>query len=643
LSHLADNLELLSKRQPELALQLGNIGTNRVKIFQSACGLPTASYARGPLSLPLHSRYDPMKEARQTLKKFDCAGSDYFVLLGFGLGYILDALLEGFGDEQTRYFIVESDPEILKAALEARDFRRLLSLPWIHFAWPLSGPELAGQWQRFFDPVQAQKNTFVTHLPSAALDPAFFRVAAEMIQSQIFQIFTDINTLVGKSQEFLDNFVQNVDKAAPAPGVVKFTGAFSGVPGIIVSAGPSLDKNIHELRGSEERALILSTDTALKPLLSAGIEPHFVLTGDPSYANYRHLQEASPGHSILVAEATSYPAVFGEFEDRIVTCTFENSSLRSLSDLLGNKGILRAWGSVATMALDFALLLGCDPVIFVGQDLAHTYDRLYCSGLWFDEEWAAGTDNPQDWQRKQDSLRSARRTVSVEDIFGKPVESTDKLTAYWNWIVKVLREHPKVRFINATEGGILRDGVSITSLKEALYCYCREELRLRSRVSAAFTGAKENTLLYPGHNFSALVGETTAIQTVLDLGLNLCKSGMRYSPEELRKRLEATKESIYYSPRIASLLDCFNQMGNVAFLRKRSALSRHSADSSLLPEIKSIYAEYFSSVGEALNKIRRALAIIGEKLDLKSDFRSDLEGRKQPRNRYSDKPGMTIS
>src|SRR5512145_3078123 len=137
-----------------------------------------------------------------------------------------------------------------------------------------------------------------------------------MIQSQIFQTFTDINTLVGKAEIFLDNFVKNLLKAARAPGIAKFAGKFSGIPAVIVSAGPSLDKNIHELRGWEQNALILSTDTALKPLLAAGIEPHFVLTGDPSPVNYRHIQGAQAPHSFLVAEATAYPAVFGEFEGR---------------------------------------------------------------------------------------------------------------------------------------------------------------------------------------------------------------------------------------------------------------------------------------------------------------------------------------
>jgi hypothetical protein len=616
LSHLEANLALLAVRQPELASLLRESLNKSLKISISACGLPTAGYeCNSSPHAPhaphaLHSKYDPLREARQALKKHDCTNVDYFILLGFGLGYLLDALLEGHSDPLNHYFIIESDLEILKAAFEARDLTAILSLPQIHFAWPASGPELGEQWQRFFDPIQAQKSLFLTHLPSVALNTGLYKAAAETINSQTFRIFTDINTLIASSQDFLNNFVQNLMKAARAPGIVHFADIFSGLPAVIVSAGPSLDKNIHELRGREEQILILSTDTALKPLLAAGIDPHFVLTGDPSHMNYLHLKDAPTREAFLVAEATSYPAAFEEFKDKTFACTFENSSLRSLSDLLGNKGTLRAWGSVATMALDFALLLKCDPIVFVGQDLAYTDGRTYCSGLCFDNEWFDGIVDPAGWQTKLKELRSNRRTIMLEDIFGRPIESTDKLAAYGNWINKVVSDHPKVRFINATEGGILRENVAILSLHETLHRYCSRPLNLRSRIRDTYDKAKENSLLYVGVNLSTLMGELAAIKDVLNLGFKLCEMNEGNSPEKLMKRLENTKESIYCNSHLAPLLDCLNQMGNFNFLRKRHAITRQSQGTNMRNEIKSVYAEYFSSVSEASAKVGKALCQI---------------------------------
>jgi hypothetical protein len=615
------NVTLLGIRQPELALQLRKVPRKNVRVFSSVQGIPTACYEHDSSSNALHSRYDPLKEARQLLRKNDHAEANYLIFLGFGLGYVLDALIEENTDPSIHYFIVESDLEILRAAFEARDLSHILSLPHVHFAWPASGSELAGQWDSFFDPVQAQKSTFITHFPSVALNPGLFRAAAETIQSQIFQIYTDINTLVAKSETFLNNFVQNLPKAARAPGIAKFASTFSGVPAVIVSAGPSLDKNIHELRGIEDKTLIISTDTALKPLLAAGIDPHFVMTGDPSYANYLHIKGSPSKESFLVAEATSYPDSFGEFKERTLTCTFENSALHSLSDLLGNKGILRAWGSVATMALDFALWVGCNPIIFIGQDLAHTDGRIYCTGLSFDDQWYAGITDPAAWQKVTAEMRSRKRTVIIEDIFGQPVESTDKLTSYWNWVIKECGHHPEVRFINATEGGILRDNVTIMSFGEAIHRFCSKSLDLRHRIREAFSAARESNLLYVGANMPIMRGELAALLDVLKRGFRLCEKDTGYSDQELMKRLEATKEAIYYNPHLAPLMDSLNQMGNYNFLRKRNSISRHSPESkSLRDDIKSTYTEYFITVREALGKIGDAFSRIEANFD--SDART---------------------
>ena len=52
-------------------------------------------------------------------------------------------------------------------------------------------------------------------------------------------------------------------------------------PAFIVSAGPSLDKNIDELKNIKGRGVIMAVDTAIKPLLKKGIVPDIVASVDP--------------------------------------------------------------------------------------------------------------------------------------------------------------------------------------------------------------------------------------------------------------------------------------------------------------------------------------------------------------------------
>ncbi len=606
MDYLNSNLDLLSRRQPALARLLSAASLGPIELLPTASGVPTAR-CHGPAStVLLHSGRDPMKEARSSLAGQHLPTGECYALLGFGLGYVLDALLEMNRGRSAGYFVVESNLEILRAAFEARDMRGVLSLPQLHFAWPPAGPELCEQWRQFFDPVTAEKCTFVMHPPSIARAPALFKSAAEIIQSESFQILTDINTLVARSEEFLRNFVENLPRALGCPGVSGFAGAFTGVPGLIVSAGPSLDRNVHELRGWEEQVLVLSTDTALKPLLAAGIEPHFVLTADPGHRNFLHVQGAVTRRALLVAEATAYPAVFAEFPGRVITCTFRDSSLRALSDVLAEKGSLKAWGSVATMALDFALHLGCNPVIFAGQDLAHSDGRTYCTGLFTEGEWFADIADPQAWASRWERLREGHKIVVTDDLFGRPIETTDKLAAYWNWMVKEIGAHPGTRFINATEGGILRQGVEILSLREALHRYCALPLALLDRVRTLYGRCAQDPGLGDRGRADFLVEEAARLERAVQEGLALARRTPAGPSPALLATLEKAKQSVYSgAPQLASLLDAFNQMGNVAFLRGRNRLTQTPKPSAVA--IQSVYGEYFASVGEALRRVAPGL------------------------------------
>jgi len=601
------NLAILARKQPDLAQALRECPDERTKVLPARSGSPTLSYqAPGSEAVLLHSKYDPVREARQFADGVELGDADYLVLLGFGLGYGLEALTERVKGDSARVFIVESDLQILQAAFVARDLSSLLSKPAIHFAWPPIGEALASQWDDFFDPVAAKGNAFIRHPPSLVIDPDFFKAVIENIQSKTFQIFTDINTLVAMAQSFLDNFVANLPLALPAPGVSVLKGQFPQIPAIIVSAGPSLDKNIQDLRMAGDRALILASDTVIKPLLTAGVQPHFVLSGDPSYVNYLHLQNAPVEKTYLVADSTAYHKTLETFEDRILICTFEDSSIHGLSSLLSSKGVLRAWGSVATMCLDFALHLGCNPIIFIGQDLAHSDGRTYCAGLHWEEKQFCGVQHPDEWTDRWQRTRAAKKTIPTEDIFGQPAESTDKLMAYWNWFAGELEKHPDTRFINATEGGVLRENVDIMSLSETLHRYCVRSLDLSARIEEKVRDAADKPTEPDRAIISRLKRESADLKPPLKRGVRLCRNGSSAGERELERELERVRESVYNKKNLAPLLDSFNQMGNYQFLRRRSALAE-AAGEVKISDIKETYLDFFQSVQKASAIIDDAL------------------------------------
>jgi hypothetical protein len=594
LTLLERNLSLLARKQPELAGILSSVQLSQARLDRSRNGLPIVYCARPSTdSIALHSRYDPLREARQALKEYDLSASNYFTFLGFGLGYLADALLEQVPPEEARVFIVESNLEILRAAMEARDLSRLLSLPHIHFAWPISSRSLADQWRSFFDPVAARQSLNIPHAPSLILAPDLFKSAAETLRSVTLQVFTDINTLVGKAPVFLENFVANFALARKSPGITDCAGRFRKTPAVLVSAGPSLDRNISHLKNYADRVLVISADTALKPLLAAGIEPHFVLSADPAYVNYLHLKDAPVDRCLLVAESTAYPDTLKMFDRRTFICQFKNSSLQELSEVLGPKGTLRAWGSVATMCLDFAMHLQCNPIIFIGQDLAFSEGRTYCTGLHWEREWFQGISNPDGWKKRWAEICERNLCVPATDIFGQPVNSTEKLVSYWNWIQAEILNHPSTQFINATEGGILNAPAEIMSLREALCRFHDSGRDLHREASEALRAAAQQPQPANERLLMKLLAESKQVSEIL-ASVPSPALDPETNPVLLTAAMGKIKGSLFALKTLAPLLQRFNQMGTFHFLRDATSLAGKNAE-----EIGAVYRRYFESIVQA--------------------------------------------
>src|SRR5262245_18924083 len=119
---------------------------------------------------------------------------------------------------------------------------------------------------------------------------------------------------------YLLNTIRNLRHIVEGVDPDRLRDAFSGVPAIVVGAGPSLDQNVRDLRTCAGRALIVATDTAWRPLASAGIDPHIVVALDPSEANGRHLIGVrSSRQPWLFAEGSVDPRALDHLDGRVGT------------------------------------------------------------------------------------------------------------------------------------------------------------------------------------------------------------------------------------------------------------------------------------------------------------------------------------
>jgi hypothetical protein len=427
----------------------------RLRLLQSGL-VPVLSLATpSGADVALNSGRDPLREALGLLEAAvtDRPNPKVVVAVGLGLGFIIDAIEQKYPD--AKIVALEPEPGCVGPFLERRDLTGLLANRRLLLLW---GPDYVGSseaWKFFDGDVEAPP--IVRHPALYRQNPDSFTTALKIVGKMVFGVRSNAEARKKFAGRYLLNTLRNLPAIARSGDAGALFGAFGDVPGIVVSAGPSLDANLPDLAAVANRAVLISVDTALRPLLSARIDPHVVVAVDPSAENAGHLQRLPDmGATYLVAEGSLDPAAFPEFGDRCFTFKVSDHEpwpwLRTL-DL--DRATLRAWGSVATSAFDLALRIGCNPIVFVGQDLAHTGGQPYCRGTTFEATWAEfavdGSTVADIWRTRYGASASMR----LSDFRGEPTQTTPSLVAFRDWLVEQCGQRADRRFVNATGAGIL--------------------------------------------------------------------------------------------------------------------------------------------------------------------------------------------
>jgi hypothetical protein len=269
---------------------------------------------------------------------------------------------------------------------------------------------------------------------------------------------------------YLLHTLSNVARLARESDVAALAGLATGVPAIIAAAGPSLDRNIHDIAPVRDRALLIACDTAARPLVSVDLDPDFIVAADPSRVNAAHLASLPQTRAWLVAEGSLHPSAFVNFDRRTFIFSVANHQPWPWLASIGlSRGHLPTWGSVATSAFSLALLMGCDPIVFSGADFAFTGNRPYCRGTSFEPLWsmwvAGGGEYDAIWRTLVDRWPEA----TAPGIDGAPVRTGRHLLSFRDWIRDRAAASGR-RVVNATGAGVLvGDGLTQSAAAPLLF------------------------------------------------------------------------------------------------------------------------------------------------------------------------------
>lgn len=442
--------------------------------------------------LPLHVVADPRAAAAAQLSSIEVP-PEVLVIVGAGLGYLTEAAYERW---PSATIVVVEPVAALAAAARARH-PRLYDAPHVQL---LSAPcydGADGLWRLFDSPRFASAGPpVVAELPLARALPTRMRDAAAVVGRALAAARMNAAARAENAGRYLANTLRNLGHVTLGPDPARLRDRFAGVPAVVVGAGPSLDTVLPRLRAVADRALVIATDTSWRPLVHGGVTPHLVVGLDPTPANGRHFLDLPHGDDTwVIAEGSLDPAALAAHAGRVATFRVAaHHPWPWLQSLGHDRLLLRAWGSVLTSAFDLALVCGCDPIVFLGADLAFTGGQPYCRGTTMEEAWAEhaarGVSVRQTWRHTLD----ARALLRERDINGAEVETAPHLVEFRNWLVARAGESAPRTIVNASGAGILAGpGIRQTRLEDVLADAPRQDARIRATVREALTGRGDDS------------------------------------------------------------------------------------------------------------------------------------------------------
>ena len=401
----------------------------------------------------LHSKYYPMKEAKKQIENLKVKKQQQIFALGFGLGYHLKELAKR--NKYDKVFIIEPYMSLFYTALKYVDLSDLLKSKNIIY---LTGGDISSLFDviRSYYSLSLEKDIkFLEQKAEVNLFNDEYKEIYNKIKEGINFKKTTLATNIHSAKKWKRNMIYNIPYIIKKPKVDDFFNSFKDIPAICVAAGPSLDKNIDQLKRVKNNALVMCVGTSLKPLLERGIEPDIVVSVDGNLANYKHFEDIKNiPNSYLFAELANHYKIQEKWNDKQVFLTMKRNFSGWVEEIKGEYTSINTGGTVAHTMVDLSYKFGADPIVLMGQDLAFSENRTHARGTTY-----------------EDNKRSEENLIEVDGINGEKVLTNKVYLSMLSYFNNYFAKRPDRTYIDATEGGAKIDNTLVMKFSEVIDKY----------------------------------------------------------------------------------------------------------------------------------------------------------------------------
>lgn len=477
------NLTALNQKNPNLAKTLQTyIPTDLPKLVQNN-GAYNISYK----NTLLHHEQSPLAEANEIFKASENSPVSIHLIFGLGLGYLFQtASLLSKGT----VILFEPDLNILWFAFTLVDFSNDILKQNIYITSTLEETS-----EVIYKKSGIKNAPVMLSLPSQRiLQKDNFENLVIKLKEIIGSFSLDLKFTQQKFYPSVKMLIKNIPNLLKETPLAQFKDVYKGKTAVVVSAGPTLDKNIETLKKYRNNFILFTVGTAVKTLYANGIKPDFLCIIE-TYNSSKQVEGLDLSDVNFITEPYANPAL-------------RNFSYKNVfSHISSNSPINHFWaeickeqtdeylskGTVSYTALNCARLLGCSKIILVGQDLAYiegqcyskdsAYKDLSCEYNKETEKWEITAKNFEEFAM---AISASEKPEIREKTATKRLENLNKSLYYVKGIkgemiptesvyatfIKPLQEFTEIyndrKYINTSLVGAQIDGYENMSLEDAL-------------------------------------------------------------------------------------------------------------------------------------------------------------------------------
>ncbi len=435
----------------------------------------------------LHNPLSPLGEAAEIFAMAENTPVTIHLIYGIGLGYLFQVTS---AKSQGTVILYEPDLNILRTAFALVDFSNDILKSNVFITDDFT--EACG----YIYQKSNMKNTPLLLSTTAyrELNEAQFNDMVTALQQEVGRFSLDLKYTKEKFYSLILKIIHNVPKLLNEIPLCEIKDAYKGKTAVIVSAGPTLDRNIKTIKKYRENIVLITVGTAIKSLAKHDITPDFLCIIE-SYDSSKQISGLDLKEVNFVTEPYAHENIrnfeFKQTFSHVSQNLPVNDFWCNISGVNNSEYVSK--GTVSYTALNTARILGCSKIVLVGQDLAYIEGQCYSKDSAYKDLVCKYNDNLKKWEITAENLEEFASSLSnsedaefrkqkaierinnlnaslyyVKGINGDMIPTESVYAAFIQPLSEFTQNYPDREYINTSLVGAQIDGFKNLSLEEAL-------------------------------------------------------------------------------------------------------------------------------------------------------------------------------